>query len=156
MEKTKLFSFAVFALLLLNLGILSYLFLHQPANKPHKRNSPREIIVERLALNADQQKQYDKLIAIHRSEIDSNEQQIKACKQELYSLLNTKSPSISKRDSLITAISEFQKRIELAHFNHFSEIRNLCTPEQLNDFTALTTELTRIFARPKHPPRHER
>lgn len=156
MEKTKLFSFVVFGLLLLNLGILSYLFLNQTHKKPNRHNSPRAIIVERLALNADQQKQYDKLIAIHRNEIDHNELQIKACKQELYSLLDTDNPSISKRDSLINAVSEIQKRIELAHFNHFSEIKKLCTPEQLDDFSTLTTELTRIFSRPKHPPKHER
>ena len=51
MEKTKLVTFGIIALFLLNLGTLGFLLLsnpkaHRSPNGPEKRPKPREIIIK--------------------------------------------------------------------------------------------------------------
>ena len=69
MDKIKLLTFSVIALLLLNLGTLGFLFLTNPnENHPHGdrnfkgRPEPKEIIIEKLNFDSKQISEYEKLI----------------------------------------------------------------------------------------------
>jgi protein CpxP len=164
MEKTKLLTFAVITLLLLNLGTLGFLFFSGPkGNHPHPgqgqegRPKPREIIIEKLHFDANQQKEYDKLIQWHQSEIRTIEDTIRAAKNELYSTLSASEVNKNEKDSLINALAIHQKQIETTHFKHFEDIKKLCHKDQLEDFDNLTDELSRIFSKGQRPPgpRHE-
>ena len=160
MEKTKLLTFAVITLLLLNLATLGFLFLSGPnGNRPHRDvgpeggSKPRGIIIEKLHFDANQQKEYDKLIQWHQGEIRTIEANIRAAKNKLYSTLSDSTLNISAKDSLIHALALHQKEIETAHFKHFEDIKKLCYKDQVSDFNNLTEELSRIFSRGKRPPR---
>jgi Spy/CpxP family protein refolding chaperone len=158
MEKSKLITFSIIALLLINLATLGFLLLSGPKNGPTPphggRPKPKEIIVEKLNFDTKQQVDYDQLIQQHRKEITTTEDHIKSAKNELYLLLNDESVDVAKKDSLISLLSNYQKEIETIHFNHFRDIKKLCKPEQLNDFNDLTEELSRLFSKP-HRPRNE-
>ena len=161
MDKTKLLTFSVIALLLLNLGTLSFLFLTNPnGNHPHGTPNfkggpePKEIIIEKLNFDSNQIAQYEKLIQVHRKEISSIEDEIRKTKEELYFQLHENSINNATKDSLIDALAAYQKQIENIHFKHFQDIKKLCKKEQLDDFNALTEELSRLFSKP-HPPRHD-
>lgn len=158
MEKQKLITFSIIALLLINLGTLGFLFLSAP-KKGHfppngGRPEPKEIIIERLHFDKKQQADYQKLIEDHRSKIGATEDKIRSAKNELYSLLSSDSVDAAKKESLLMALSDYQKEIETIHFNHFTDIKKLCTKEQLSDFSELTEELSRLFSKP-HRPRHD-
>lgn len=158
MEKQKLVIFSIIALLVINIGTLVFLFLSGP-KKGHfppddGRPKPREIIVRQLHLDSQQQANYEMLIRQHRKQITATEDKIRNTKNELYSLLNSDSVDVTRKDSLINALAHYQKEIELIHFNHFNEIKKLCKPEQMDDFLELTEELSRLFSKP-HPPKHE-
>lgn len=159
MEKTKLLTFSVIGLLLLNFGTLSFLFLNSPKTDrhPHEgRPEPREIIIEKLHFDANQQNEYEKLIQWHRHEINKFDDSIRHAKNELYSGLSQATVDTKEKDSLISAINSYQKQIEETHFKHFQDIKKLCRPEQKKDFENLTEELSRIFAPHKpHRPGHE-
>ena len=44
-----------------------------------------------------------------------------------------------------------QKRIEEANFKHFQDIKKLCKKEQMNYFSKLSEEFTRLFSKvPNH------
>ena len=159
MEKTKLLTIAVIGLLLLNFATLGFLFFgvtkgHQPPpDRPEGRPKPREIIIERLHFDANQQKEYGQLIEWHRGEIKQLEDSIRVSKNELYLLLNDDKVDEKAKVTLIDKTALFQKQIEAIHFKHFEDIKKLCKPEQQEYFNELTEELGRLFSRnkPKRP-----
>lgn len=158
MEKQKLITFSIVALLLLNIGTLGFLYFTEPKHgamppRPHGRIEPREIIIQKLHFDEQQQAQYDNLIQEHRHKIEATEDKIRETKNDLYLLLNQ--PNAKQKDSLIASLAKYQKEIETIHFEHFADIKNLCHKDQLADFEDLTEELSRIFSRPPRPRHHE-
>ena len=151
MNKTKLLSFAVIALLLLNFGILVFLFLSKDKDGPRGRKMPREIVIEKLHFNDNQIIEYDKKIKIHRETITTLDDSIKVVKNELYQLLNFETVDLVKKDSLYSKLANYQKQVETTHFNHFLEIKAICKKEQLADYKTLTEELSKIFTYGRKP-----
>lgn len=159
MNRTKLLTIAVIGLLLLNFGILGVMFFgkpsHPPMHPPHggpKGEGPKQIIIERLHLDATQQKDYELLIVDHRSKTDELHEASKELHDKLFSLL--KGDTINQRDSdsLILEIANNQKAIEDLNFAHFGAIKKLCKGEQVAFFNELVDDLGRLFA-PKGPRR---
>lgn len=160
MEKTKLLTIAVITLLVLNLATVGFLLFTGPkGNRPHAgqgpegRPKPKEIIIEKLHFDANQQKEYDKLIQWHQGEIKTIEDHIKEAKDDLYQILSSSEINIKSKDSLINALSLHQKEIEITHFKHFEDIKKLCHEDQIEDFNNLTEELGKIFSKGRKPPR---
>lgn len=158
MERTKLLTISIIGLLLLNIATLGFLFFNgfKPEGMPHEgRRQPKAIIIEKLHFDANQQKEYEKLIRWHRGAIDQLDDSIRQTKNKLYSGLSESSINTKTKDSLIALLNAYQKQVEETHFKHFEDIKKLCKPEQQEDFKALTEELSRIFAPRPHRPRHE-
>jgi hypothetical protein len=157
MEKSKLLTISVFGLLLLNLATLAFLFLNGPKGHrpplPGIQPSPKELIIDQLHFDTNQQKEYGKIIRWHQDEIRNLDNNIRQTKNDLYALLNQSPVNIKTKDSLIAVLNGYQKQIEETHFKHFEDIKKLCHPDQLDDFNALTEELGRVFT-PAHHSRH--
>lgn len=151
MNKTKVLGFAVMTLLVLNFGILAFLFFSKNDNGPRGRKMPREIIIEKLHFDENQIVEYDKTIKIHQKNIRNLDDSIKSAKNELYQLLNSDTIDSVQKDSLYLKLANYQKQIETTHFNHFIEIKKLCKKEQLSDYENLTEELSKLFSHPKRP-----
>lgn len=153
MNKTRLLSIAVVILFLMNVGIISFLLLNKPP-RPDGRNDgegPKRIIIERLGFDKEQVDRYDALIEQHQQTMRSADEEIMQLKRELFSLLS--SPDPVREDSLIERIGSVQRRIEHAHIAHFSGIRSICRPDQMNDFKALSHELVELFSPRERRPR---
>jgi len=162
MERTKLLTITVIGLLLLNFATIGFLFLsgpkgHKPPNDmPVGRPNPKEIIIERLHFDVNQQREYDKIIQWHKDEIKRLDDGIREAKNDLYAQLKEPQIDLKIKDSLIAVINSNQKQIEATHFKHFEDIKKICHKGQIEDFNDLTEELSRIFAANKPPrPRHE-
>jgi protein CpxP len=154
MNKIKLLSLAVIVLLLLNLGILGFLFLSKDNSGPDGRKMPREIVIKKLHFNENQIHEYDKIIKIHQDDIRNIDDSIRTTRNELYKLLNAETIDSSKKDSLNLKFADFQKQVEIIHFNHFLEIKKICKKEQLAYYKSLTEELSKIFNN-RRKPRNE-
>lgn len=161
MEKTKLLIFTVIALLLINFGTLGFLFISEPKGNspllgdgPDGGIKPREIIIEKLHFDANQQIEYDKLIQWHQGEIRTIEDNIREVKNQLYQILSEPEVNSKSKDSLINALALYQKQIENTHFKHFEDIKKMCHNEQLEYFNNLTEELGRLFSKGQRPPKH--
>lgn len=150
MNKTKLLSVAVIALLVLNFVILGFLFLSKK-HKPNRRKMPREIVIEKLHFDENQIVEYEKIIKEHQKAIRNLDDSIRKTKNELYQLLNEEKINSAQKDSLYLKLANYQKQIETTHFNHFLEIKKLCKKEQLADYKNLTEELSKIFSHPRRP-----
>lgn len=153
MDKIKLLTFAVIGLLLLNLATLGFLFLNNTRGHdgPGHRPKPQEIIIRKLHLDEKQQEQYQQLIHWHRGQVDDFDYQIREAKNKLYLQLLQPTVDTKVKDSLINAIANYQKQIEITHFKHFQDIKKLCRKEQIEDYNVLTTELSKIFSHPPKP-----
>ncbi len=153
MEKSKLLTIAVFALLLLNLGTLGFLVFGRnagmPPHGPHRE--PKYQIIEQLHFDKAQQQQYEKLILGHRAAISQIEDHARMAKNRLYLQLLKDQTDDQVKDSLVDVLAAYQKQIEQTHFNHFQDIKKICRPDQLDYYYDLTQELSRIFSKPPHP-----
>lgn len=151
MNKSKLLRNFVIAILIINMVIISYLLINSngfPRNLPPK---PREIVIEKLDFDTNQIKEYDRTITKHQNKIRNLDDSIRIAKNELYTKLKSSSSKITTNDSLINQINNYQKEIEITHYNHFIEIKKICKPEQLEKFNALTEELSKIFSGKRKP-----
>lgn len=150
MSKTNLLLILVGALVLLNLGLLTFLFLGKgPAahHGPPHEGGPKNYIIEKLHFNEKQVQQYQELIHWHRSSVDARDHEIRESKKQLYSLLTTNNESA--KDSIITQINKLQREIEEIHYKHFKDIKELCTKEQQPYFEDLSRELSTLFGHPR-------
>ncbi|MBL7883326.1 MAG: hypothetical protein JNL69_04620 [Bacteroidia bacterium] len=149
MNKVKLLAIISVGLLVSNILIVVLLF-NKSDKHPPRHGGPRNIIIEKLHFDETQITEYDQLIQWHRSEIDKNEHQMMALKNQLYSLLKENASS-EKKDSLINELSLLQKQIENVHYKHFSDIQKMCKAEQQEAFNSLIEEIAILFS-PPHPP----
>lgn len=149
MNKTKVLIITVVLMFLSNLFLMYWVWNgnHRP---PHKEEGPRNEIIERLQLDAEQVKKYDVLIQDHRHQIRTKDEEIGLLKKELYSTLNSNN---ANRDSLIELLANKQKEVENINLKHFEAIGTLCRPEQQSAYKDLVLSLSELFAhkrRPKH------
>jgi hypothetical protein len=153
MDKIKLLTYSVIALLLLNLATIGFVILSKPGDRI--RPEPSEIIIEKLNFDENQQKEYEQLIHTHHNQINELDEKILKTKKELYLQLLKNEVETKTKDSLITNLSGYQKQIEATHFKHFQDIKNLCRKDQVNSFNELTKELSGMFSNtyPPKPPK---
>ncbi|GIZ08848.1 Spy/CpxP family protein refolding chaperone [Flavobacterium sp. UMI-01] len=147
MNKIKVLTIAVIALVMLNLSMIVFFMVIKPKEFRDRRNGPRKLIIEKLHFDAQQQAQFEVLVDNHIHKVKSFDKQIQQTKESLYAQLSLPKVDIRTKDSLINVLADLQKQIETARFNHFKKIRKICnTPEQKEDFKELTVELSKMFS----------
>jgi periplasmic protein CpxP/Spy len=152
MSKIKLLTIAVIGLLAVNIGVVGFLLLRTPPMPPKgspavKREGPKKNIIERLHFDNNQIAAYEKVIIEHQQSVKALKDSISNTKNNLYQSLKTE--TFTGKDSLINLLSFLQKRIESVHYEHFTQIKKLCRPEQMEAFNALTGELAFYFTTEK-------
>ncbi|MVM39959.1 periplasmic heavy metal sensor [Spirosoma sp. HMF3257] len=162
MERTKLLTFSVIGLLLLNLLTIGYVVFKsghfsqsdQSRSQPLGREGPARVIISRLHFDEQQQKQFLEMGRQHHQETRRlNEESVRLFRT-YYSLLATTPPDTAKASMLARQIADIQRQIAELNFAHFQEIKALCRPEQQADFVQLVDDLARLFGRPQRPPRN--
>src|ERR1043165_9112424 len=120
MDKIKLLTIAVSGLLLLNFGMLAKMMFQHPPHGPGpgpgpdgRPGGPKMIIIERLKLDAEQQKKYEVMVDYHKSTMDSLHQAGMKMKDELYGLLKSGSNDSILTDPILLRIAENEKKIEM-------------------------------------------
>ncbi len=147
MNKVKLLTWLCCGLLLINLGLVWFIFSHKPNGGRHDK--PKDTVIKKLGFDAQQIVAYEKFIDWHRSEIRRSEGNIVEIKNKLYSTLSNDSAQ-NQKDSLITEIGKLQTAIENIHYKHFQDIKQICKPNQIKAFEELTSEIALLFSK-KHP-----
>ncbi len=138
MNNKKFLKIAVVLLLILNVCTISIIVLHGS-----KREGPKDEIIKKLKFDSEQIEIYELLIVKHRLAIKNNKEQNKETKGKLYNLL--KGEDYSPKISLITNLEKINTEIEHLNFNHFIDIKEICKPDQIDEFNKLTEELSEIF-----------
>ena len=155
MNKVKILSFISIGLLIANLALIGFLISNK--SRHPKRERPFKIISEKLKFDELQVGKYEDLIKTHQASMKVTEEQLLSLKNELYtSLADTSKKKMT--DSLFAEIGKQQASIEKIHYNHFLDLKNLCRPEQMSAFEALSSNIAKLFAPPQapNPPRDKR
>lgn len=152
MKRETLLTTAVIALLFLNFGTLGFLIFRRP---PHRAGPDRldRHIVEQLQLDAAQRQQFETLKQAHHRQMLVNEQAYADALRNYFDLLRQDTLVAAKRDSLQGVLTRIQNERASVTFQHFADLKALCTPEQKPRFEALLPELMQvILPRKEHPP----
>lgn len=146
MNKIKVLSILCIGLVITNILLIWFFVAHKP---PFRNNEgPKKIVIEKLAFDDIQIKDYEKLIGWHRTEIKKSDEKLFELKNKLYAtLLNN--DTLNLKDSLITQIGEIQMEIEHIHYKHFTDIKGLCKPNQIKRFEDFSLEITNLFPHTK-------
>lgn len=152
MKKETLLTVSVITLLLLNLGTLSFLFF--AGRPPHFAHNgpppPNELIVNELKLNDTQQTRFDKMRQEHHEAMKTLDEENRHLVEQYFKLINISNPDTVLKDSIEKQISAIQFKKASITFNHFSELKKICTEEQKKRFDTLLPRL--IFMLTAPPP----
>ncbi len=151
MTKTRILTLSVVVLIILNVMMAAFLFMGRPGHKKFK--GPKDRIVKTLNLNTDQVVAYDELIVQHRKAITRLDSLILDSKTQLYRQTMAQDSAII--EAQVLRISSLTQELERTHFQHFVDLKEICTDDQLPAFEKLASELSAYFNRnnqPKHRP----
>lgn len=121
MKNNWLKIIVIFALLI---NAATLLFLGWFASKPKPHLRPAEILKTTLKMDEKQQVLYDNLHKRHHVQHDSLLKWVAHHRQNLYAQKQ------QANDSILNQIGALQKEIERITYEHFKEVRQICTPEQ--------------------------
>ena len=146
MNKIKVLTFSVIALVILNLGIMVFFMVIKPREF---KNGSRLLIIEKLHFDDPQKKQFRVLIEQHVKKIKRYESTILSTKEVLYLQLSQSKIDLKAKDSLINVLGNMQKKVETARLKHFKAIKSICnTPQQKEAFKNLTLDLAQKIGEP--------
>lgn len=154
MEKTKLLTFAVIGLLILNTATLTFLWLnrHHPPQpgQGHDRNGrppAAAFLINQLDFDENQTATYDRLRIAERKAKDSLQVVLREKREALFRGI------VSNDTSKIAEIGEIQMEFDRSTFRHFQEVRTLCRPEQQVKFDQVIGEVLQMMGNKMPPPR---
>jgi periplasmic protein CpxP/Spy len=151
METTRFYKWLIVVLVLINVVILSFFTL----KGRHEGHGPRgggevgEFISEELHFSDSQKKQFEDMKHQHHEAMMSLQEKNKELHDEFFEHLAT--PQDSSVNALSDSIASLQKQMDMVTFNHFKDVRALCTPEQQTRFDQIIDEaLHRLHGPPRH------
>ncbi|MEP5049617.1 MAG: periplasmic heavy metal sensor, partial [Balneola sp.] len=100
-----------------------------------------EYLAKKLGFSAEQKQTYDSLNTSHKTETKEIQQKIDEKRREMFRLTRVDGVSIETVDSLTTEIGMLVSNMEFRTYEHISNIRALCTPEQLQELDSLVQRM---------------
>lgn len=144
MTKNKFYIIIIVGLIISNLLVIGVLVFRKPPHPP--RLGPKRMIIESLHFDKNQVDQFNKLIVSHRLSIVELKNKLDSSKSELYKTLTIQNNNEIKTDSIFSAISKINSKIELTNYNHFMDIKKICKDDQLQYFKDLTLKMAHFFS----------
>ncbi len=155
-NKPQLMMWTVVGLVVLNLTSLGTLWWSQqhPAlqsgfQPPHAQGRGLRVLEERLNLNEEQTQQLrnvrrQQLHLIHTLEFETHEAR-RALNEQLFH------PDGSSKEELARIIGEKQSQLEIARFDHFQQLVNICNEDQKMRLLELMADLAANENQPPPP-----
>ncbi len=151
MEKTKLLTIAVIALLLLNVGTLAFLVLHRPhggipAHENHEKG-PADFIIRELNFNENQRVRFMNLVDAHRKSMNDLQKRDSENYDKLLDALGNNDTVFV--NTTLHVIGDTKAEGAKITFKHFEDVSAICTAEQKNKFKSVVHEALRMMAPPQ-------
>jgi hypothetical protein len=131
-----------------NLILVGLFFLPRMDHRPPHPRDLKEEIIDALELDENQKKTYLNLASEHHELQLEQSKRIEEAKAQIY--LHLTDADTLLQDSLWTNVSNAFMEMERIHYQHFLDIKALCTQEQFPRYQALSKRFAKWF----HPSAH--
>ncbi|ASZ11589.1 periplasmic heavy metal sensor [Chitinophaga pendula] len=141
--KNRILIIMVVILLLTNLLMLFFFVWLKPGSR-HDGRGKRGVAIfleEQVGFTEDQMKSYQELREQHWGRMKPVLGDIRTTKERFYNLLARAAVPDSVLQQAADSIGRRQSAIDLLTFQHFREVRALCTPEQRPRFDSLVHQV---------------
>lgn len=156
-KKIRILQWSIVLLLLCNMGLIVTIWL-RPVVSHDRHETPRDFVIRNLKFTDDQVDLYDVLIEAHQRAMRELRQEARGYRQQLFKGLEGGLPQQVNKDSLAVLIGKVQERIETVTYDHFAEVRKICTDAQKPEFDRIIGDVIKKMngGPPGGPPGHER
>lgn len=148
MSREKFLTVAVIFLLVLNTGIVAFLFFSRPPHPPELW----KMVVNEVGFDGQQEQAYFALRDAHRQKMNHLDREF-AKKLELYMMQLKGNPDQVMEDSLASEVANIEKAKAEATLQHFRQVKGLCRPDQFENFDRIVPKLLPIMLPNKDPKR---
>jgi Spy/CpxP family protein refolding chaperone len=147
-----LVSIIVFLLITNMAMLIFFMVLSKPIanrHRSHDQNGMYTTLQKDVGFSKAQLDQYQVLRNQQRDTVKPLFNDLRKAKETFYGLIYSSDVSDSLLNSDVDLIAQKQKELDLKMFNHFKNVRNLCTPDQLQKFdSTIKKVVTRMIERP--------
>jgi len=143
-ENKRFTVVSISILVVLNLILISLIIGPKLGKKEYNRGDGDRrsaYIAKKLGFTENQKEIYDSLNVSHRQETRALQQKVDQKRREMFRLTQSKNSPIEKADSLTSEIGFLVSDIEFRTYEHISNVRALCTPEQLVQLDSLVQRM---------------
>lgn len=163
---SKPWKWMVGVLTLLNVTLLVFILMqkgHHPMPSPmmppppaNQGGGPAQMLIHELKFSPDQIKSFDVLKEKHHEAIIKLRDEGHELRDNYFELLKSDNPDINLIKEKGTQIAANQLAIEETTFNHFKDVRNLCTPDQKKRFDSIINDVIKMLGKrgPPAPGQH--
>ena len=144
---------------LVTLGIFWYYKIHKSQQGPPEQGggNASAFIIKQVGFNAAQQKQYAELVKQHRLKVRSIRDELHIAKDQFFDMLSDTTVTAMQVDAASSNIGKLEKEVDVLTFEHFRQVRHLCTPEQKVKLDNCIKQVMRMMGpkpggRPQGPP----
>ena len=134
-------------LLLTNIAVLVYFLGQKKPAKPSDGEKDRagmaEMLQKEVGFTDEQTAQYKQLKEKQKQTIRPMYDDMRKTKDSLFRLLSYPETNDSLLNKISDAIAQKQKALDLQTFNHFKNVRTLCTPEQQPKYDSMVLRMFR-------------
>ena len=151
-SKNKILLFLVGILLVTNIALVVF-FVNKgkPEDKQHGNSGNRtnrsammrNYLKDTLGFNDQQLGQFDRMREQHDENIKPLFEELRQAKVTFYTMLKDSATADSVSNAAAVNIGEKQKQVDLAFYNHFRDVRALCTPAQQAGYDSLIQQIIR-------------
>lgn len=160
MDRTRFLKVIVVVLLIINAGTLAYLFMGSKQNtqlQMHKPGEgPAEFIIKTLQFTPEQKEQFIVLRDDHRRQMRFLHDSLRTVREEYFDALKADTYDTAKTNKLNSQISYLEGRKHQITFNHFVQVRKLCTAKQQELFDEFIDDILKAMAPPPPPAKGHR
>lgn len=151
-------KWSVIVLAILNIVLMANMWMgprghkHGPPPPHHGQGGPKHMMIEELKFTKEQTAKFEELVDAHRNAMRELDEKNRTVREEYFSLLSKDSVDVKKKEELEMTIAANQKGIDVVTFDHFKQVRSLCTPEQKKHFDEIIGDILKHMRGPHGPP----
>lgn len=145
-------NWIIILLVLLNLALLTFIIIQNKNSiatskiQEIKKERVRQFIHKELNLSTEQQELFEESGHIYFEKMKNNKMKMTEIKKEIINEMFKKNgPDKEKVDVLMQELSDKHKEIEESQFDHFNELKEICTPEQEQKLHEILNEMTTMM-----------
>lgn len=155
--QTRILSLLVLVLGLLNVGLLTALWLGQPSGlqpgHPAMGGPVAAYVVRELRFTPTQQEQYAVLRQAHHTAMRQMLPALAASREQLFAGLARPTPDVATHARQLDRIAALERRIDSLTYAHFAQVGRLATPAQLPRWQQLAPTLPHLLQQQRPPNR---